>query len=51
MHMNLDIPFLKEERIAREHEAKLHEHINVEETQILDNQNRRLKRNKQADLV
>lgn len=55
IHRDLGIPMVTEEikRFAGKHEARLHQHVNAEALQLLDNQNlvRRLKRNKPFELV
>lgn len=55
IHRDLDIPMVAEEikRFAGKHEARLHQHVNAEALQLLDNQNlvRRLKRIKPFELV
>jgi hypothetical protein len=55
LHRDLGIPMVKAEikRLAGKHEDRLHQHINIEALQLLDNQQlvRRLKRLKPLDLV
>lgn len=55
LHRDLAIPTVKEEikKYAGRHEARLHQHVNAEALQLLDNQHlvRRLKRMKPLDLV
>lgn len=55
LHRDLNIPTVEEEikRYAQKHEDRLHNHVNIEMLQLLDQHDtkRRLKRTKPSDLV